>query len=124
MALADPLSITVGGGAKSFARIDSGRRSGTYFHDTGVSEEKYKVLVSHTEGRRTRSVFRIDHQILVNDWQDGDRSNLVSESLYLVLDKPLAGFVAADATDLYTGLTGLLEASSSAVLGKWVNGES
>lgn len=124
MALSDPIVLNPDGtGNKNFARIGSGPRSASYFFDNG-DNETYKILVSHTEGRRIRSVFRIDHQKLAGDLFDDNRSNLVSSSLYLVLDKPIAGFENTDSANLYSGLTGTLEASSSAKLNQWLNGES
>jgi len=125
MALSDPISITVNGGAHNFARIDSGNRSGKWFYDTAdVSTGDYTLSVSHTEGRRRRSVCRIDHALVSEDVFNPDRSNLISDSLYLVLDRPLYGFSLAEYQELYTGLTGALEASSSTMLNKFFNGES
>lgn len=125
MALSDPISITVNGGAHNFARIDSGNRSGKYFYDTGDNATgKYYFTVSHTEGKRRRSVARIDHSQISEDVFGGDIGSLVSGSLYLVVDQPIFGFASTEYSDLYTGLTGALEASSSALLTKFLNGES
>jgi hypothetical protein len=124
MALSDPLSINYGAGALNHARVSTGPgRSAVYFADEGDNETR-NVTVSHTVGKRQRSVFRIDHQQVVDDFFDDNRNNLLSQSLYLVLDRPVAGIDVADSSGLYVGLTGVLEASSSAVLNKWLNGES
>jgi hypothetical protein len=124
MALSDPISITVGGGAKSFAKIVNGDRNSTYAFD--VSEtDKYRLLVSHVEGKRRRSVVRVDHSEIISDvFTNNNSSNLQSGSLYLVVDRPIYGFADAEYSDLYTGLTGALEASSSALLTKFLRGES
>ncbi len=125
MALSDPISITVGGGAHNFARIDSGNRSSKYYYDTGdVVTGDYVFSVSHTEGKRRRSVARIDQKSVSDDVFVQDRANLISGSLYLVVDRPIFGYTNTDCADWYTGLTGALEASSSALLTKFLNGES
>lgn len=124
MALSDPISATFQGGSNvNFPRISSDGRVSKYFHDYGGGED-YTITVSHTEGKRKRSLFRVDRNVIIPSLYDSSNSNRVSSSFYLVSDRPAAGIEDSEVIAVYTGLTTLLEASTNAKLTAWVGGES
>jgi hypothetical protein len=48
----------------------------------------------------------------------------ISMSVYLVIDRPVAGFTVAEAKKLVEGLVGLLSASTYSMTEKVIGGES
>jgi hypothetical protein len=124
MAFSDPISLTIqGGSAYSFPRISVDGRTSKYSAVLGGGEV-HDITISHTEGKRRRSLFRVDRREIVNDLFVDDRNNLVSASMYLVVDQPAVGFDVADHVAAFTGLSTYLTASTNAKLTAFLNGES
>jgi hypothetical protein len=123
MAFSDPISFNPGSGAVNFPRIWSEGGTSKY-RLIESDEDQYDITVSHTEGKRKRSVIRVDQKLLVNGFFDPTISNWASGSLYLVSDRPLYGIADSVQADIFTGLNTLLSASTNANLLKWLGGQS
>jgi hypothetical protein len=120
---ADPLSAAFSGASQSYPRIESGARSSRYRYQVDATDS-YDLSISHTEGRRNRSVIRVDKKFLLDSFYQDGQSNLISGSLYLVCDRPPIGMDDSDVVDIYAGLNTLLTASTNANLLKWLSGQS
>lgn len=113
----DPLSITVNAVAKPLARTGSGINQGEF-----ANPEGYKLKVSHSYGKRERSVFRLDSRKIGADPLATGINKEYSSSVYFVLDQPVVGFSDAEITNLCNALLDALKVSGN--LAKFVGGES
>lgn len=120
MSFADPLAnVTLATVAQTLPRTISVGQKTTYRKSDGT----LIATVSHqaTKGinPRVRSMLRLDQFLDTN-------SDLILEDLgvYIVIDRPLSGFTAAQVKDLVTCLTDLLQASSKAAVDKLYNQET
>jgi hypothetical protein len=120
MALADPIEISIDSVDIPLARVDSGNRSGTYQSQDGA----YQVVVSHTLGKRNRSVIRVTTKKIIPDPLINDINDEVSASITLVVDTPKVGFDAEALGNLAAGLSGMIFADTGLILGKFLSGES
>lgn len=118
MALNDPQTATVAGQAVALPRTMQDRTANEYSSADGT----VKFTVSHQYGRRSRSIIRFDFtKISANPLTDVKAQ--ISESVYVLVDKPLVGFVSSETQANVTTLTTWLTASSGANLLKVLNGE-
>jgi len=83
-----------------------------------------KLLASHTYGKRTRRLVRIDHGKISADPYKPAENVRVGMSVYTVFDLPPAGYTAAEALAVWTGFNTQLTAASNAVVTKLLGGES
>lgn len=115
----DPISITVSGSAKSLARTGTGPDTGAF----ATADRAYRLSVSHSYGRRIRSLLKMQRDSLVaNPLVSGQNVNQ-SMSVYLVIDRP-AGYDTAAAKAEVDGYLAWLTASSGAAITKALAGES
>lgn len=120
MALADPQSLTIDGDTISLPRVGFGDGSGRFFYEAaGIS-----MKVSHSTGKRNRSVVRIDSTQTVDDPLLDTVNRPVSMSVQLVVDSPAFGFDAVARKEAVLALCGWLTASSNANTTKFIGGES
>lgn len=117
--LADPQSITIGT-AKTLARTGSGLGSGSF----QTADGEVKMTVSQKVGRRNRSEVRVKFTKTAADPLITGNNTVYEATAYIVLDRPASGFTVAELTNLVTGLTGNLTASSNANLIKVIGSES
>jgi len=118
--LPDPLSITIGGTTTSLPRVSSSVNAGEFrSNDSSVKEQ-----VSHTYGNRTRRMFRVDHNKIVPDPIVSSQNNAVSMSAYIVVDVPKVGYTVAQQKEVVDGLIAQLNASSGALITKFLGGEN
>lgn len=121
MAFADPQSMTVvGSSATSLPRTASGVNSGAFQNSDGTQ----KLSVSHTYGKRTRRVVRVDLSKIAADPFVAGQNNTVSMSAYVVIDIPKQGYTVAEQTTAVAGLASYLTASTNAQLIKLLGGEN
>ncbi len=113
----DPMSIDYAGAPVSLARTGSGLNQGTFVGPDGLN-----VRISHTYGKRERSVFRIDTRKIGADPLATGINREYSASAYVVLDQPVVGFSDIEITNLLNGLVDAL--SVDANLTRFVRGES
>lgn len=116
--LSDPQVVTVNSVAKSMPRIQSTGTSAVY----KMADETFTLSVSHTNAanNRIRSLARIDQKAIVPDplTSVNDYETL---SVYLVVDRPLAGFTSTQVDQLITGFKTWLD---STMVGKLYGRES
>lgn len=117
---AEPLSLTVGASTVSLPRTGSGMGTGSFATTDGT----YRVEVSHTQGRRRRSVIRLRSDKISADPLVPTQNARSNASTYLVLDGPLNGYTAAELQDLVKGLVAYLSSSTYAPVTKLVGGEA
>lgn len=95
MSFSDPTSIAIGatvsstgGTATSLPNVDRAKpKTGEYSSADGLT----KLRISHTEGSRKRSEFRVDLMSTYTDPSTGLARD-ISASTYLVVNRPNAGF--------------------------------
>jgi len=110
--LTDPQVVTVNAVAKSMPRIASEGRKSTY----QMNDQTFTLTLSHTPAKdRVRSMARIDQRAIVpdpltavNDWE--------TLTVYLVIDRPLAGFSVTQVDQLLAGFKTWLDTTASGKL--------
>lgn len=120
MSFTDPLSITISGVAIPLPRTSVGDDESEYTSADGLT----KVSASHTYGRRTRRVLRVDTSKVAADPFKPAENVELSMSLYMVFDLPVAGYSNTDALAVYTGFKTLYTATSDQMVTKLLGGES
>jgi len=114
---ADPQSVTVNAVAQSMPRISTGGTKSTY----QKNDLSFTLNISHTTVKdRIRSMARIDQRAIVPDplTAVNDYETL---SVYLVVDRPLAGFSSTQVDQLITGFKSWLDTTA---VGKLYGSES
>jgi len=120
MALADPQTVTISGTTTSLPRVSVDETESEYLSSDGL----IKLLASHTYGKRTRRLVRIDHAKLAADVFKPTENVKVGMAVYTVFDLPPAGYTGAEALAVWTGFNTQLTAASNAVVTKILGGES
>lgn len=117
--LANPYVITVNAIAKSLNLTGTGPDTASY----ATADRAFRLLVSHSYGRKVRRVIQMQHDNLVaNPLISGQFVNS-NVKVHLVIESP----VGYDATVLKQDVDGFLAsltASSGAVVAKIIGGES
>lgn len=121
MALADPQSVTIGS-AISLPRTGSGINAGSFTS----ADANARLEVSHQFARnlRIRRTVRLTHRKIAADPLAADRNLQYSMTAYVVFDVPEIGYTVSEATQVATGLTTWLTASTNANTVKVLGGES
>jgi hypothetical protein len=120
MAFADPQSIKIEGATTSLPRISTGGMASEYASEDGALSLK----ISTTNGRRKRQVVRLDQTKITDDPFNDSLNVTVGESVYLVVDRPIAGFTNAQALKAVEGFVELLSASTFSAVKKMLASES
>jgi hypothetical protein len=121
MSFADPQTITIApASAVSLPRISVGDDQSEYQSSDGL----LKISASHSYGKRTRRMLRLDVAKLTADPFKPAENVKVSTSLYVVFDLPPAGFTATEALANWTGFKTQVTASSDLLISKLLGGES
>ncbi len=123
MALADPQKFKeVSGSEVTAPRVSSGDFKSIYETSDGLN--KLTVSCQETSGSRLRHLVRIDvSKLATNPFEETKKQN-ISMSVYLIVDRPEAGFTVAEAKKLVEGLVGLLSASTYSLTEKVLGRES
>lgn len=108
----DPQTITVNAVAKVMPRIASVGQKSTY----QINDQTFTLNLSHVVQKdRVRSMARVDQKAIVpdpltsvNDWE--------TLSIYLVIDRPLAGFSATQVDQLIAGFKTWLDTTATGKL--------
>lgn len=119
MALTDPQSLTVAGLPVTLPRTEQDRTANGYTNADGT----LKLTVSHQYGRRNRSIIRIDSNKISADALTDVKMKL-SSSVYILIDRPTAGFTVAELKDVSLALTTWITAATNANLVKVLGGEA
>jgi hypothetical protein len=119
MAFADPQSIN-NGTAVSLPRTGFGPNSGTFTSADGT----ITLTVSHTNGKRKRSIVRVDYNKIAADPFLAGQNVKVSMSTYVLVDIPSQGYSPSEIVANVAALFTLLTASTNAKLTQFVGGEN
>lgn len=123
MALTDPLKFKEAAGTEVTApRVSTGNLTSRYGTSDGLNTATVSTL--ETANNRLRHMARIDTSKLATNVYEESKKQQISCSAYLVVDRPVNGFTAAEAKKLVEGLVGLISASSYSVTEKLLGGES
>lgn len=115
----DPQSVTIDGTPISLPRVSVGNRTATYESGAGT----HTMSISHTNGKRTRSVVRLEVSKNAADPFNPSTNRPYSMSTYLVVDAPPnVGFTDAELEDIVLGLTTKIE--EAGFLAKFLGQES
>ncbi len=106
----DPQSVTISGSAKSLPRVSSGDFTGAF----RTSDGAYVLTVKHSQGRKDRSVIRLDSKKIGANPLDPTKNLPYTSSIYAVLEAPAGGqgFTSVELEDLVKGLTAYLTAAN------------
>jgi len=83
-----------------------------------------KETASHSYGKRTRRLVRIDHGKITADPFQPTENVKVGCSVYTVFDIPPAGYTAAEILAIWVGFNTQLTATSNLLITKLLGGES
>ena len=123
MALTDPQKFKeVAGTEVTAPRVASGDFKSIY--ETSDGANVLTVSTATSNSNRKRHLVRIDVSKLATNPFEETKKQSVSMSVYLVIDRPEAGFTVSEAKKLVEGLVGLLSASSYALTEKVIGGEN
>lgn len=117
--LADPQSVTISGTTNSLPAVS---RNG-YVSEYSLPDSSLKLKVSHSFGSRVRSQVAINTNKITTDPLSNANMS-VGASVYIVVDRPAAGFTQAELVAVIAGLSGWLTASTNANANKVVGLES
>jgi len=120
MSFTDPLSLTISGITTPLPRTSVGDDESEYTSGDGL----LKLSASHTYGKRTRRLLRVDSSKVTADPFKPTENVKVSMSYYIVFDMPQAGFTAADGLAVFVGANTLFTATSNQMISKLLGGES
>lgn len=119
MAFADPQSIN-NGTAISLPRTGFGPSSGTFTSADGT----VVLTISHQNGKRKRTIARVDYNKIAADPFVAGQNSSVSMSVYTLIDTPKQGFSAAEIVANVAALNTLLSAGTNAKTTQLVGGEN
>lgn len=121
MAFSDPIKFKPDATTEVEApRVNTGNFMSEYLTADGLTH----VKVSTANGRRKRHTIRVDLNKITTDPFDTTQNVEVSTSIYIVVDRPLAGFTNVELKKAVEGFVGLLSASSYSAVSKVLASES
>jgi hypothetical protein len=120
MTFTDPQSVTINAVPISLPRVSSGANSGTYSSNDG----NVKETISHQYGARNRRLFRIDHSKVAPDPLISSQNIKYGMSFYVVVDAPVTGYTVVEQKQVIDGFITQLQASSGALITKFLGGEN
>jgi len=123
MALTDPQKFKeVAGTEVTAPRVSTGDFKSVYETSDGLN--KLTISTTETGQNRKRHLVRIDVNKLTTNIYEETKKQEVSSSVYLVIDRPIAGYTVAEMKKLVEGLVGLLSASTYSLTEKVLGSES
>jgi hypothetical protein len=120
MSFADPQTITISAATTPLPRTSVDSNESEYTSGDGL----IKLMASHSYGKRTRRLVRIDHGKLTTDPFRPSENVKVGMSNYVVFDLPPAGYTPAEALAVWIGFKTQLAANSDLIITKLLGGES
>jgi len=116
----DPQSIKIGATTNSLPRISTEGMKSIYANEDG----SVILEISTQRGKRIRQVSRMNQTKITDDPFDDGRNVQIGESVYLVIDRPIAGYTNAQALEAVKGFLEALSASEYAHVKKLLASES
>lgn len=121
MALTDPLSVNVAGSAVPLARVSTGANQSNYQSADG----NLQLKVASTYGKsRTSRVISLDSKKISSDPFKPAENVVSSLRVNITIQEPLATFTVAERVLHVKGVAAMIQASSDAILTKWLGGEN
>lgn len=121
MAFSEPQSLTIGGVATSFPRVDTGANRSVYL----TADGNRKLTIASAYGpKRVRRTARLDLRKVAADVLFPAQNTPYTESFYFVCDSPLYGFTTTELKDEGAALMTWATASTNANLIKILGGEN
>lgn len=120
MSLSDPQSVNIGAGAVTLPRLSTGPNTSTY----RSADNNLELVYSHTYGKRTRRVARVNIKKLAADPLYPAQNSPFTMAVYQVVDVPLFGFTTTEVVAAMTGLMTQLTAATNANAIKLAGGEN
>jgi hypothetical protein len=120
MAYADPQSVTINSVAVSLPRTGSAINAGAFTSN----DQLVKLNVSHSYGKKTRRVIRLDHSKISADPLNTAQNVKYQMSTYLVTETPVSGYTVAEAKQVVDALVAYLTASTGAKVTQLLGGEN
>lgn len=121
--LTDPQKFKeVAGTEVTAPRVSTGDFRSIYETSDGLN--KLTLSTQESGNNRRRHLVRIDVEKLTTNPYEESKKQAVDMSVYLVIDRPIAGYSVAECKKLVEGLVGLLSASTYALTEKVLGGES
>lgn len=120
MSFADPQNVTINAVAIPMPRTSSGVNSGVFTSADGNT----RMSVSHAYGKRTRRTIRLDSTKVASDPLLPAQNVKLSDSVYLVVDAPIAGISNTELKQHIDGFLAALTASSGAKITQLLGGEN
>jgi hypothetical protein len=114
---ADPQSVTVAGSAKTLPRVSMGELTGQFRSSDGA----YNLTVKHNQGRKDRSVVRLDSKKLGANPLDPTKNLPYTASVYTVVEAPAGGqgYTSTEVEDLVKAHAAYLTAANiTKIVGK------
>jgi len=120
MAFADPQTVTISAVAQTLPRTASGVNTGSFTKDDG----NVTLTVSHTYGKRTRRLIRLNHRKIAADPLISAQSIVYSMGVSVIVDTPVTGYTVAEAKQVVDALVAYLTASTGARVTQLLGGEN
>jgi len=120
MSFADPQSVKIGASEISLPRVETGELISSYLSADGAT----RYTISSQEKKRKRHVLRLDVEKITPDPFIPAQNTTVSMSVYLTIDRPIAGYTNEEAAEVVKGLIEALSASSFKAITKVLSFES
>lgn len=118
MSWTDPVSVTISATPHSLPRVgDVGETGSRYAKDDGT----YELIVSHdreVKGGRNRSMVRLNALKITTDPHKPAENITVNSAVYVVVDRPPAGWTNTEMKAIIDGFIAMLNASSGANITK------
>lgn len=120
MALADPQKIKIEAVEHSCPRVSTGDYKSTYSN----SDSTVDLSLSTQNGKRIRQTVRVDHSKIAADPFIPAQNVELSSSIYIVFDRPIAGYTNKQMLEIFKGFIENLQASSNLNVEKLLASES
>lgn len=120
MALSDPKTVTINAVATPLPRITTKDNASVYQKD----DSSVKLTVSQSYGKRKGTLVRFDFQKTAADPLISAQNIIYTESVSIVVNRPLVGYTNAETKLNVEGALSFLTASSGADLTKVLGGEN
>lgn len=122
MALADPQSIKISGTTTSLPRVSTGDYKSKYESADGTID--LSLSTATTGSGRRRQTARLDITKITADPFLPAQNIELGSSVYLVVDRPIAGFTNAEALAIFSGFIERLTATENKIVTQLLAGES
>lgn len=124
MSFSDPQSVTINAVAQSLPRVSLGSYTSTYQKDDRTVILKVAHQYTGKKKDRIRTAVRLDQVKIAADPLLVTVNNTYQASVSLIIDRPTAGFSAAEIKYIVDALLGNLQATSGANIVKAIAMES